>query len=121
MVGVDEPEAWRVVRKAGLDSMPAARRQALELLVASKQALSTTEIAAELGLPTPSTRRVLEDLAAHGVIGRESQGQGKADLWQIDARALNRECGAECRFQRITRGCHRKSRSAQGVVPGTGS
>lgn len=89
MVGVDEPEAWRVVRKAGLDSMPATRRQALELLVERKQALSTTEVAAELGLPTPSTRRVLEDLAAHGVIGRESQGQGKADLWQIDAWALN--------------------------------
>ena len=28
--------------------------------------------------------RVLEDLAAHGVLVRESQGQGKADLWQAE-------------------------------------
>ena len=68
--------------------MPAARRQALELLIARKEALTTTEVAEELGLPTSSTRRVLEDLTAHDVVQRESQGQGKADLWQIDAWTL---------------------------------
>jgi hypothetical protein len=28
-----------------------------------------------------TTRRVLEDLAAYGLITRQSQGQGKPDLW----------------------------------------
>ena len=36
----------------------------------------------ELGLPTTTTRRILEDLAAHGLVVRTSQGQGKPDLWQ---------------------------------------
>jgi hypothetical protein len=88
IVGVDETEAWRVIRKVGLDSMPAARRQALELLVAQGEKLTTTDVAVELGLPTPSTHRVLEDLTAHTVLTRVSQGQGKADLWQISAWAL---------------------------------
>ena len=85
LIGVNDEEAWRIVAKVGLDSMPATRRQALELLVERDKAAPTTDVAAALGLPTPTTRRVLEDLAAHGLISRESQGQGKADLWRIDA------------------------------------
>ena len=83
LIGVDEPEAWRVTVKAGLDSMPAARRTALELLVNRADTATTTEVATELDLPNPTTHRVLEDLAAHGLLSRESQGQGKADLWQV--------------------------------------
>jgi hypothetical protein len=84
IIGADEREAWRVTVKAGLDSMPAARRQTLELLIARSDAGSTTDVATALGLPNPSTHRVLEDLAAHGVLSRESQGQGKADLWHVE-------------------------------------
>lgn len=83
MIGVDEPEAWRVAVKSGLDSMPAARLRALELLLARESA-TTPELAVELGLPTSTARRVLEDLTAHGLSSRESQGEGKADLWRIE-------------------------------------
>jgi hypothetical protein len=64
--------------------MPAARRQALELLVERGEAATTTDVATDLGLPNPSTHRVLEDLAAHAVIERESQGPGKPDLWRVE-------------------------------------
>jgi hypothetical protein len=82
MIGVADPIAWQVTTKTGLDSMPAGRRQALGLLVAADEA-TTTAIASELDLPTTTTRRLLEDLAAHHVISREPQGKGKADKWRI--------------------------------------
>jgi hypothetical protein len=34
-----------------------------------------------LGYPTVTVRSALEDLAAHSLVERDSQGQGKADLW----------------------------------------
>lgn len=88
MIGVDEAEAWRVTAKTGLDSMPAARRLALEYLLLVEDSATTTRIATVLGLPNPTAHRVLEDLAAHAVIARESQGQGKADVWHIRPRTV---------------------------------
>jgi len=87
VIGVDHEEAWRVVVKVGLDSMPALRRKAIELLLTSGgDQRKTSEIATACGLPTSTTLRVLEDLAAHAVIQRYSGGgQGKADHWQIAA------------------------------------
>jgi hypothetical protein len=91
LIGVDEREAWRLTTKTGLDSMPAARRRALEYLVARAEAdTTTTDVATELGHPTRTTHRTLEDLAAHGVVQRESQGQGKPDLWRIEPWAADR-------------------------------
>ena len=73
--------------------MPAGRLRAFEFLLArDDDETTTTDVATELGLPNPTTHRTLEDLAAHGVIARESQGQGKADLWRVKrwARSLPR-------------------------------
>jgi hypothetical protein len=86
MIGVGEAEAWRVTVKTGLDSMPAARRQTLEFLIEQDSDPSTTDVATWLGLPNPTTHRVLGDLAAHRVISRVPQGQGKADLWRVKRR-----------------------------------
>ena len=47
------------------------------------QARNTTAIAEGIGYPTSTVRRTLEDLTAHGVTERQSQGLGKADLWQL--------------------------------------
>ena len=69
--------------------MPAARLQTVEYLLDHGDA-TTTDVATELGLPNPTTHRTLGDLAAHGVVERESQGQGKADLWRIQAWAAER-------------------------------
>ena len=82
LIGVPDSEAWRVTTKTGLDSMPAVRLRAFTFLLDNDGA-STTDVATTLGLPNPTAHRTLEELAAHGVTSRESQGQGKADLWRI--------------------------------------
>jgi len=83
IIGLDAKHAWQLVNKTAFDSMPAHRRRILELLA---QATATTKGAAlALGLPTTTTRRTLEDLAAHHVIERESDGDGKADTWRLSA------------------------------------
>jgi hypothetical protein len=61
--------------------MPALRRAVIDVLVDSGPPLSTTAVAETVLHPTQTTRRALEDLAAHGVAVRYPQGQGKADLW----------------------------------------
>jgi hypothetical protein len=40
-------------------------------------------VAEVLALPSVTTRRVLEDLTAYGLIERRAQGQGRADLWAV--------------------------------------
>jgi hypothetical protein len=89
LIGAGDTEAWRVTLKTGLDSMPAARRRALELLLKRRSA-TTTELATTLGLPTVTTRRLLEDLTAHGVLQRQSQGEGKPNRWLIEPWAVDR-------------------------------
>jgi predicted ArsR family transcriptional regulator len=83
LLGVDDDDAWRVTVKVALDSMPATRLQVLDLLLDQYEAVPTTTVAAALGLPSSTTRRVLEDLAAHGAVARISQGKGKTDLWNV--------------------------------------
>ena len=78
IIGTTETEAWRVTVETGLGSMPAVRRRAFELLLKRDEDVATTDLAVWLGLPNPTTHRVLGDLAAHDVVARISQGQGKA-------------------------------------------
>jgi hypothetical protein len=82
VLGVDRAEAVTVVESVALDSVPQQRRAAYERVVANPGA-TTSNLAAGLGLPTNTTRRVLEDLAAYGLLNRESggKGKGKADKW----------------------------------------
>lgn len=89
-LGVDDSEAWRLVAKAALDSMPKVRRVVVEELLAAADRRSTTSLAESIGYPTTTARRALEDLAAHGVVVRESQGPGKADLWGVSTWAASR-------------------------------
>ena len=92
LIGVPDDEAWRVTVKTGLDSMPAVRLRAFLFMLGRDDDVSTTDVATALDLPNPTTHRTLEELAAHGVIARKSQGQGKADLWRVKhwARSLHR-------------------------------
>jgi hypothetical protein len=81
-LGVDRMTALGVVTSVALDSVPPNRRAAYEFLdsIAPAEA-ATTAVANKLGLPTVTARRVLEDLAAYGLVERKVQGQGKADNW----------------------------------------
>jgi len=85
-LGVERAPALSVVKAVALDSVPPTRRRAYEHLTALRQdgrepLASTTAVAEVLALPSITTRRVLEDLTAYGLIERRTQGQGKADLW----------------------------------------
>jgi hypothetical protein len=80
-LGMDRKKALAVVGDVALDSVPPLRRRAYDFIETNDNA-ETTDVATNLGLPTTTTRRILEDLAAHGLISRHPQGQGKADRWK---------------------------------------
>jgi len=82
-LGLDRATAFDVVEAVALDSVPPLRRRAFEHLQKSSAEIDTKEIARALDLPTNTVRRALEDLAAYRLITRNSQGQGKADLWAV--------------------------------------
>lgn len=85
LIGVPEDQAWAIVVKTGLDSMPVLRRRILELLLATAGAQTTTDVAAVCDLPTTTTKRVLEDLTAHGVLRRHTAEKGEAHQWEAVA------------------------------------
>jgi len=82
--GVTPGERRRLTRKVGLDCIPALRRRAVESLAANAGTNSTADIAGALDHPISTVRRALEDLAAHRVIVRHSQGPGKSDFWELN-------------------------------------
>jgi len=80
-LGVEREEAFRVVRRVAMDSVPPLRRHALAFVRANTPC-DTKTVAEALGLPTITVRRTLEDLAAYSLVTRIGGGQGKADTWE---------------------------------------
>ena len=93
-MGVD---AHKTLVRVGLDSIPSPRREVLLHLLAESRERATSGVAKRLQLPTVSTRRALEELAAHKLL--EFRKDGDADnspiLWQASGVALEH-------WQRIT-------------------
>jgi hypothetical protein len=79
-LGVDRQKALRIVTEVALDSVPPLRRRAYECVCKDRN-VETAKVAIAPHLPTNTTRRILEDLAAHGLIVRRSQGPGNPNLW----------------------------------------
>lgn len=92
-IGLALPEARRLTIKIALDSMPALRHAVLDALPVDGAAITTTTVAKELGYPANTTRRALEDLAAHRIVTRYQMGQGKSDEWALSEWTLNRLAG----------------------------
>jgi predicted ArsR family transcriptional regulator len=70
-----------VVLSVAMDSVPPQRRAAFDC-VQKYGEVETKDVAIALGLPTVTVRRVLQDLAAYGLMERRTKaGQGSADLW----------------------------------------
>jgi hypothetical protein len=83
-LGVPRDKGLAVVKQVALDSVPPLRRRAYECVVkysARNDPVETADVAIDLGLPTITARRILEDLAGHGLVIRRSLGKGKADVW----------------------------------------
>jgi hypothetical protein len=79
-LGIERSVAMEVVLSVAMDSVPPLRRAAYDC-VQQYGSVETADVAIALGLPTTTTRRVLEDLAAYRLVERQGRGQGKADLW----------------------------------------
>lgn len=80
-IGATREDAWRVVTKCALDSVPALR---LAILYALQNGQAdTNNISGTVRHPAQTTRRALEDLVAHGLVELERQGEGKAHLWSL--------------------------------------
>ena len=90
-LGLRRRIALGVVMRVALDSTPPVRRRIYQYLCkpfpgaspgAPLPKRSTTDVGNKLGLPTPTVRRSLEDLASYGLVREEGQGPGRASLWQ---------------------------------------
>jgi hypothetical protein len=103
LIGADRTEAWRVVAKAAMECVPALRLRVIRLLSSASVAVDTTTVAMAVRYPTQTTRRALEDLAAHGVVGRQSRGQGKADMWRLSKWAVKKCADAEITFPEMSK------------------
>lgn len=75
---------YRLIYKIGMDSLPQKRRLVIKTLLKAEDYLETADIAMEIGYPTNTTRRILEDLHGLKLIIRESKGRGYADRWIIN-------------------------------------
>src|SRR5262249_9705468 len=82
-VGVPHSEAWRVLIKTALDSMPAIRRAAFDFLATrpSSELVQTAAVLEHTPYKEQTMRRVLEDLAVHRVLDRKTHG--KMDRWAL--------------------------------------
>jgi DNA-binding IclR family transcriptional regulator len=63
--------------------MPALRRNVLTMMLDNQDTLDwkTKELAEDLGYPTNTTRRVLEDLNCYDIVLRMEDGN--ADIWRL--------------------------------------
>jgi len=82
VLGVERCLALDVVESVALDSVPPQRRAAYEYVRDSEAGAATSDVAIALGLPTITVRRILEDLAAYGLIDRMDPGQGRPHEWR---------------------------------------
>lgn len=83
LLGLAKADAWKMVRRVGLDSIPKLRRAILDYLATCITAPTTTAVAEAVDHPGSTTRRGLEDLTAHRVVRRIAGGSGKADRWEL--------------------------------------
>jgi len=89
LIGAPEDEAWRLIQKVPLDSIPATRLRILSQLLKSPSPVQTSEIATKIGYPTTTARRICQDLAAHSIL-LHSKGKSDHDLWELAPLTLDR-------------------------------
>lgn len=87
-LGVGEAETWRLLRKAGWDSVPAVRCAVIESLARRAEAPATiADLQEETGLPQKTIERVVEDVVSLRLARREKVS-GK---WYVTPSRITRE------------------------------
>jgi hypothetical protein len=82
-LGVERGKARKVIKTIAFDSVPPNRLSVYRYLKSLGSAYAdTATVAKAIKLPTITARRALEELVIYGLIERDSQGPGKADLWR---------------------------------------
>ena len=83
-IGVERDGALTILLKAGLDSVPLARRQVFEALkTAPSGVLTVTEITQALPYSPTKVRRQLEELSAHGLAVNHRPGASDGGHWGL--------------------------------------
>lgn len=99
-IGVDETETWRLIRKAGWDSVPAVRCSVLDCLAKRDEAALLAEVQEETGLPDRTVARVVEDLVALR-LARRWKDSGK---WYVKESPIAREARLSERLPEVSEG-----------------
>jgi hypothetical protein len=84
LIGYTEEEASAMVVRLAGDSIPPIRRVCLEYLQRAGRSKTTT-LAQDLGLPSSTATRALEDLALLGVVSRDKEGtaDNAPNWWEV--------------------------------------
>jgi hypothetical protein len=89
-ISCDRGQAFSIVTKAALDSIPALRLACLRALEQHGQ-LDTNQVAGAVRHPTSTTRRALEDLTAHSLVECERQhAANQPHQWHLSDFAATR-------------------------------
>jgi hypothetical protein len=108
-------EDYSLIYKIGMDSLPQKRKLVIDNLLKAEDYLETADVAMEIGYPTNTTRRILEDLHGLKLIIRESQGRGYADRWIISE--ATRELLEKAKPKSVNRSLSEKSGDQTGSLP----
>jgi hypothetical protein len=84
LLGMNRDQAWEVANRIAADSMPKLRWRVLKSLTEEER--STNSVAMVVNHPSKSTHRALQDLAAHGVVKRNTvqlEGTATKDFWRL--------------------------------------
>jgi hypothetical protein len=82
-LGATVEHAHLLVQCIALDSIPPVRRLVFDVLRSANKELTTAYIAGKIQYPEQTTRRALEDLEAHGVLGKSASGSANAYYWTL--------------------------------------
>ena len=82
MIGAREAHAWKVVTHVALDCVPSLRRSVFDVVRLAKVETDTAGVADKISYPIQTTRRALEELAAHGVLEKRAIS-GKEHYWSL--------------------------------------
>jgi hypothetical protein len=88
LIGGTRDDAWRIVGKLALDSIPTIRRAILDDLARRDEPVTTGKLGEAIDYPKTTTKRAAEELNVYRLARRV--GGEKGETWQLsdDARAL---------------------------------
>jgi hypothetical protein len=101
-IGVNEEETWRLIRKAGWDSVPAVRCAVLDCLSRQAEPVPMATIQEETGLPDRTAARIVEDVVVLG-LARRVKDSGK---WFVEQSEITREYWKDERLPEVSEGAY---------------